>query len=422
MKIKPILLALAAMCALGAHCAPWHWTAPVSGIISTETGGHPTAYLWIDENVDSVQALIFAFQNMNEETLFCSPSFREAMARERIAVLWFAPGFGQEWDIMQGVQEAFDGALDSLAARSSHPELASVPLIPFGHSAQATMPWNFTAWNPSRVLCLVSYHGDSPRTNLCGYGRANVEWGRNRNIDGIPALMVMGEYEWWDARLRPAVGFQIWYPHSCISFLGDAGRGHFDLGADTEAYIVRFIQKSLQARLSDGKLTEVDPADGRRLEIPFWSEITVDGHRPTFWYFDDEMLQWTRRRYEETRGKEACYVNFIGPDGRLLTYNPQAHCKVSARVIPDTDGNFELSAVFCDSTRTTVDERRDPSEIEIKYVSGPAEQTGHNRFKVDPTHPTWDNPRRRAKVTLVAEAPATATSKSAIQEIEITVE
>ena len=45
-----------------------------------------------------------------------------------------------------------------------------------------------------------------------------------RNIDGIPGLMVMGEYEWWEARLRPALAFRMMYPGSCISFLGDAGR------------------------------------------------------------------------------------------------------------------------------------------------------------------------------------------------------
>ena len=51
------------------------------------------------------------------------------------------------------------------------------------------MPWNFAAWNNQRTLCVISFHGDAPRTNLCGYGTANVEWGRTRNIDGIPGLI-----------------------------------------------------------------------------------------------------------------------------------------------------------------------------------------------------------------------------------------
>lgn len=43
---------------------------------------------------------------------------------------------------------------------------------------------------------------------MSAYGRSNIEWGRTRNIDGIPGLIVMGEYEWWDARLRPALAFR----------------------------------------------------------------------------------------------------------------------------------------------------------------------------------------------------------------------
>ena len=208
-----VLVALEAGAATG-----YRWSVPVEGIVSTENGCAPEGFLWIDQGCDSLKALMFAFQNMNEETLFSSERFRKQMADEGVGVLWIAPGFGQEWDVTQGVQDVFNGLLDSLAIVSGHPEVARVPLIAFGHSAQATMPWNFAAWNPRRTLCVISYHGDAPRTNLCGYGRSNVEWGRTRNIDGIPGLMVMGEYEWWDARLRPALAFRMMYPASCVSF------------------------------------------------------------------------------------------------------------------------------------------------------------------------------------------------------------
>lgn len=71
---------------------------------------------------------------------------------------------------------------------SGYDELKVVPIVPVGHSAMATFPWNFAAWNPERALAVISYHGDAPRTNLTGYGGANLEWGRTRNIDGIPGL------------------------------------------------------------------------------------------------------------------------------------------------------------------------------------------------------------------------------------------
>ena len=411
----------------------WLWSADADGMVSGETGGPSTGYLWSGDG--RMKALIFAFQNMNEETLFASQDFRDAMAKNGVGILWIAPGFGQEWDIMQGVQEAFDGLLDKLAAASGHSELTEIPLIPFGHSAQATMPWNFTAWNPDRTLCLISYHGDSPRTNLCGFGRSNIEWGRNRNIDGIPALMVMGEYEWWDARLRPGMGFRIWYPESCVSFLGDAGRGHFDLGKDTERYLIRFIEKSLDNRLKEGKLVKIDPKQGWLAPIPDWSEINTttdiaqaaawDEYKgnpyESFWFFDREMAEWATRRYAETRGKKGSWLNLQTPDGKLASYNPNAHCKVLMEVTPDKDDIFELKAVFTDSLRCQKVKDPDRRKAVVHYVSGPAIEIAPGKFKVDRSHPTWNNPRRRGKITVAAEAPHSATHKAAVQEAEISV-
>ena len=192
--MRKILLLISLVACLTGY-AQWQWRVPVTEIVSKETNKHPDAYLWVPDDCDTVRAVIFAMQNMDEETLFEMPSFRKRLADMNVAMVWIAPGFGQEWDVNQGVQEAFDKTLADLAAASGYSEITKAPLIPFGHSAQATMPWNFAAWNPERTLCIISFHGDAPRTNLCGYGRANVEWGRDRNIDGIPGLMVEGECE-----------------------------------------------------------------------------------------------------------------------------------------------------------------------------------------------------------------------------------
>lgn len=157
-------------------------------------------------------------QNMSEETLFELPSFRQKMEQLGIALIWIAPELDQRWDVSTGVQKVFDMVLSDLADVSGYDELKRIPIIPIGHSAQATFPWNFAAWNPERTLAVVSLHGDAPRTNLTGYGRENLEWGRTRNIDGIPGLMIEGEYEWWEERVNPALAFRMMYPKSCISF------------------------------------------------------------------------------------------------------------------------------------------------------------------------------------------------------------
>ena len=200
--------------------------------------------LRLPRNSDSITALLYCHQNMTEEVLFRSLLFTSRMDSLGVAMAFVQSG-SQDWDVTKGCQERFEDIVEDLADKSGHPEIAHAPIIPFGHSAQATFPWNFAAWNPDRTLCIISYHGDAPRTNLTGYGRSNIEWGRTRNIDSIPGLMIEGEYEWWDARVRPALAFRMMYPESRISFLCDAGKGHFDLSEETQLYISRFIEKAL---------------------------------------------------------------------------------------------------------------------------------------------------------------------------------
>lgn len=55
--------------------------------------------------------------------------------------------------------------------------------------------------------------------------------------------MIEGEYEWWEARVNPALAFRMMYPESCISFLCDTGRGHFDVSEQTARYISRLSGK-----------------------------------------------------------------------------------------------------------------------------------------------------------------------------------
>ena len=224
----------------------YQWSVDLRGYISSETGKAPVAYLWVPEGCKQVKAVMLSQQNMTEEAIYKNPKFQAQMKKLGVAMVWVAPAFSNNWDPATGAQNTFEEMMGNLSDQSGHAEIAKAPIIPLGHSAQATFPWNFAAWNPNRTLCIISFHGDAPRTNLCGYGRDNVEWGRHRNIDGIPGLMVEGEYEWWEARVNPALAFRMMYPESCISFLCDTGRGHFDCGDRTAMYLAKFIQKALE--------------------------------------------------------------------------------------------------------------------------------------------------------------------------------
>ena len=371
--------------------------------VEIEDGCH--AYLRLPRGHETVQAVLYCHQNMTEEVLFRSKFFTQKMDSLGVAMAFVQRG-SQNWE---GAQERFEWLMQQYAHRTEHPELATCRIIPFGHSAQATFPWNFAAWNPERTLCIISYHGDAPRTNLCGYGRANVEWGRTRNIDSIPGLMIMGEYEWWEARVRPALAFRMMYPDSRISFLCDAGHGHFDLCHETQDYIARFIAKAL-----------ADPRPKGGIYYSRWHEDGTESQDPhdQFWYQDEEMVSLTKARYAETRGKQMQYVS-AKLNGALLPYNKNSHVKIN--VSCPSGEEFTIEPVFTDSTRMAESSRHAAVRPRVVILSGPAIQTGEYTFRYDPDYFGHDPKRQWTGITLSVEADGDATYKPAQQEMSIQV-
>lgn len=443
----------------------FQWSVELRRYISNETGKAPVAYLWVPEGCKQVKAVMLSQQNMTEEAIYKNPRFQAKMKKLGVAMVWVAPAFNNNWDPNSGAQNIFEELMANLADNSGHLEIAKAPIIPLGHSAQATFPWNFAAWNSNRTLCIISFHGDAPRTNLCGYGAANVEWGRNRNIDGIPGLMVEGEYEWWEARVNPALAFRMMYPKSCISFLCDTGRDHFDCDDRTADYIAKFIQKSLEQRLNaDGSLRKLNPKEGYLAERFHSDMIGTDGadkgkapenanaSRPqpapyalykgdkhdAFWYFDKEMAELTEARYQETAGKKVQYVGFEY-QGKLISFNEKAQGGMQIK-IEDTSSEIassekassvnasskdkkairiHLKAVYTDASHNTLSNAHGKKAPHIEVICGPLKKINDTTFEVYPYEAGWDNPRRSFTAWVVAVADADGNYKGAVQPLRI---
>lgn len=363
------------------------------------------AYIRLPKGTRNVNAVLYCHQNMTEEVLFRSPSFTVAMDSLGVAMAFVQRG-SQNWDTSKGCQERFEQIMQDFAKGTEHPEIAEAPVIPFGHSAQATFPWNFAAWNPERTLCVISFHGDAPRTNLCGYGRENVEWGRTRNIDRIPGLMIEGEYEWWEARVRPALAFRMMYPDSRISFLCDAGRGHFDLSEQTQRYIARFIAKALENPRPEGGV--------------YYSRWNADGTESTdphdcFWYQDREMVDWTKAIYESSHGKKMQYLG-ARINGNKVEYDSTKHVKMNTGI---TGMEFTVEPFFSAEDRMTPAADHAATKPKVVLISGPAVQTGEYTFRIDPDYFGKDPRRQWTGITVCLEADGDAEYKSAVQEINI---
>lgn len=441
-------------------CGMFQWSVELRRYISNETGKAPVAYLWVPEGCKQVKAVMLSQQNMTEEAIYKNPRFQAKMKKLGVAMVWVAPAFNNNWDPASGAQQIFEELMPCLADQSGHAEIAKAPIIPLGHSAQATFPWNFAVWIPNRTLCIISFHGDAPRTNLCGYGAANVEWGRNRNIDGIPGLMVEGEYEWWEARVNPALAFRMMYPESCISFLCDTGRGHFDCGDRTADYIAKFIQKSLEQRLNaDGSLRKLNPKDGYLAERFHSDMIGTDGadkgkapenanvSRPqpapyalykgdkhdAFWYFDKEMAELTEARYQETAGKKVQYVGFEY-QGKLIPFNEKAQGGMQIKIEDASSEKassvntnskdkkairIHLKAVYTDASHNVLSSAHGKKAPHIEVICGPLKKINDTTFEVYPYEAGWDNPRRSFTAWVVVVADADGNYKGAVQPLRI---
>lgn len=426
----------------------FQYSVELRGYTSNETGKSPVAYLWIPEDCRQVKAAVLCQQNMTEEAIFKMPAFQKQMRQLGVAVIWVAPAFSNNWDPQTNCQGVFLEMMSGLAGQSGHAELERCPIIPLGHSAQATFPWNFAAWNADRTLCIISFHGDAPRTNLCGYGTANVEWGRTRNIDGIPGLMVEGEYEWWEARVNPALAFRMMYPESCISFLCDTGHGHFDCSEETAGYMAKFIRKALEQRQQDdGSLKKLNPRQGwlfsryqsdipstdgadkgkqpQQVNVAYPDAAPFDAYQgdphDAFWYFDREMAEIAAKRYRATAGKKLQYVG-VEQNGKLVPYDERVQGGMKVEFIPEKDGiTLKLKAVYTDASHGAATTEHGKGRLHIETICGPVRKINDTTFRIYPYEAGWDNARRSFSVWMCAVAEGDDHYKGAVQPFTLTV-
>lgn len=439
-------LALAVVLSMGsgvASAAVYQWSVP---------DGNARAYLWVPPECAYVRGVVVASHNMLEQRILEHPVMRETLAELGFAEVWAVPSLEATFDFNAGAGAHFDRVVDALAEASGYDELRFAPIVPMGHSAHATYPWNVAAWAPERTLAVLSVKGDAPQTHLTGNGKPNAAWGE-RNIDGVPGLMVMGEYEWWLERLKPALDFQRRFPGAPVAVFGDAGHGHFDASDELVSYLAMFIRKSAERRLpKDGPngepvtLTPVDPDEGWRMDVYRRDEPPATPAAPnreyagprdeSFWCFDEEMARLTEAHYARARGKRPQLLGIV-QNGAVLPQT-NTHAQVRPAFLPLDDGvTFELSATFLDSVPpghpnlelwaklpmgSPLGHANGGGPVRLSRITGPFEQVSPTTFRIRLDRTSFTPDRRNHEAWLLATHPGDDDYKSAVQQALVVLE
>jgi hypothetical protein len=361
--MKPLwkLLIGAILICESANAAVWQWSAPVKS--EKPQNGSARAFLWIPPDCRRVRGVVVGQHNMEEISILENPRFRKALAELDFAEVWVAPFFDHLFRFNQGAGETFNEMMDGLAEQSGYDELKFAPVVPIGHSAAASWPYYFAAWNPGRTLAALSVSGQWPYFRHKDW--APDIWGE-RGIDFVPCLESMGEYEAANDWSREGLLEREQHPLMPLSMLANPAQGHFASTDKKVEYLAFYLKKAAQYRLPknwDGsappRLNPIDPtktgwlADKWRLnQEPTASAAPVGKYmgdaKEAFWFFDEALAKATEKYQTEFRGLKPQLAGYW-QDGRMVPQT-DSHLQATLKFEPETDGvTFKLSGAFYDT-------------------------------------------------------------------------
>jgi hypothetical protein len=358
-----VIIITACVLAIGkpAWPADWQWSIAVKG--GVDKAGPSRAFLWIPPNCQKIRGVIVAQHNMEEISILENPKFRRALAELDFAEIWCAPPFDHLFRFDQGAGDTFNGIIDDLAKESGYDELKYVPVIGIGHSAAASWPYYFGAWNPDRTLAAISVSGQWPYVRNPTF--SPDIWG-NRTIDFIPSLETMGEYESANTWSAEGLKERQQHPLMPLSMLACPAEGHFAASDKKVEYLALYIKKTVQYRMpekyqGDGpvKLKPIDPtktgwlADKWRLNQEPTAPAAPVGQytgdpKQAFWFFDEELAKATEAYQAAYRGLKPQLVGYE-QEGHVAQQK-NIHLQVDLKFLPEEDGlTFKLTGSFYDA-------------------------------------------------------------------------
>jgi len=144
--------------------------------------------LWIDDSVERVNGIVCVALGINGDSRdeVDQPVWRDFARKHDLAVVGVFLRSPENAIIQYGRAERGSGAalvasLDALAEKSGHPEIASVPLLMWGHSAGGMFNFGFACYAPARVLAFATIKSGIFESPVSDEARA------------VPGLFIVGE-------------------------------------------------------------------------------------------------------------------------------------------------------------------------------------------------------------------------------------
>ena len=421
----------------------WQWSMPVQKARNIES----RAFLWIPPDCKKVKAVVVTQNNMEELSIIENDFFRKSMQYLSFAIVWVTPSFDNLFRFNEGAGDVFNGMMNDLADSSGYSELKYAPVVGLGHSAAASWPYYFAAWNPARTLCAVSVSGQWPWFRSPQF--APDIWG-DRNIDFIPCLETMGEYEAADTWSKEGLKERKEHPLMPLSMLACPAEGHFAATEKKIRFIAFYIKKAAQYRLplkypADGPpvLLPVSPtttgwlADKWRItEIPRAPAAPVGKYTgdtaQAFWFFDEETAKAAEKYQSAYRNKKGQLLGYVQHDTIIKQRN--THLQVEMVFKPQADGvTFVLQGAFLDTVPgeserpamwiglqvgSSVSHAVGNIPITINRIAGPLKKLNATTFRLEMQKETLYNAKNYV-FTFIATHPGNAAYKPAAQQGEM---
>ncbi|MBN8456746.1 MAG: hypothetical protein J0M04_02805 [Verrucomicrobia bacterium] len=418
----------------------WQWSVQVASVVSSETNDHPRAFLWIPPACRRLRGVVIGQHNMEEEQIFEHPVFRKALADLDFAVIWITPAIDLFFRFDRGSAGKFDEMLKALADESGYAELPLVPVVPLGHSAAASSPWNWAAWAPERILAAISVSGQWPY-----YKDVNTpDWG-DRHVDGIPGLVTMGEFESAFSRAGEGLKQRADHPLTALSMLAEPGGGHFAATDGKISFISLYLRVAAKHRLPEnwpvGEAPALKPIDptrtgwlvdrGREDGKPTAPAAPLDRYtgnpRDAFWCFDETQAKATEIFQSRHAGKKTQFIGYVQKDGVVPLL--KRHVRTALRFEPMDDGvTFRLGARLLDAAPAdgagytqgaSAEHAADDSLCVIDRICGPVEKLAPDRYRLCFYRMGMDNAKRSNSICFIARHPGDGVFRPAEMEAEL---